>query len=137
MSVEVPAEPVYYYECSSGAFRLIYFIPPKELQRLKQEKGLSKQALHEFPDGLDLPCTEADFADFDQRYGYRPPTDPEALRSAFFALWSDTKNWQKSIHAGFVPAEVIEQNVSAAAQILLSKPAPPEILPMDLDNSPD
>ncbi len=127
MPVEVPAERTYYYECSRGQFRLILFIPPKELERLKAE-GLDNRAIHDFPDGLDLTCTEPDFAEFHRLYGYRPEHDPNALRNAFYSLWTDTKGWQRETQVGFIPAPVIEgilADVAEAAPIMRAD-APPK-----------
>ena len=41
--VAAPRDPVYYYECSGGDFRLVYFMPPDELRRLKQRGELSQE----------------------------------------------------------------------------------------------
>ena len=72
MAVASPSERVYYYECSNGRFRLTYFIPPGELKRLCAKKRISPQAEKDFPDGVDLGCTEPDFKVFEETYGFRP-----------------------------------------------------------------
>ncbi|NNC89642.1 MAG: hypothetical protein HKN82_14400 [Akkermansiaceae bacterium] len=122
MPVEVPAEPVYYYECSNCEFRLIYSIPANELERLVAEGKADKKVLYDYPDGADLTCSETDFAEFHHDYGYRPAHDPEALRNAFYAIWTDTRNWQKTTAAGFIPAGVIEENLP-----VVEEAAPPPL----------
>ena len=36
-----PKENVYYYECSNGEFRLVYFMPPDELGELIEQDRIS------------------------------------------------------------------------------------------------
>ncbi len=108
MSIEVPDEQVYYYECSAGSFRLVCFIPFAELQSLAAAERIKEEALRDFPDGLDLDCTEPDFAEFEKSYGYRHPHEAEELRRAFLALFSSTKGWQKFQGSGFLAATVLE-----------------------------
>ena len=117
--VEVPAEPVYYYECSRGEFRLLYFIPSNELERLADGGECAQQALADYPDGVDLTCSESHFSDFKETYGYRPKHDPEDLCNAFYALWTSTKDWHDGTISGFLPAKVIEEHLT---QISLATP---------------
>lgn len=132
MEIAAPREPVYYYECSGGRFRLVYFIPPAELRRLHDEGHISDQAMEDLPDGVDLGCTEPDFAEFEELYDYRPPVAPEALQRAFFTIFSSTCDWQTFRGAGFVPAVDLEKQVEAVDQELKSRdlvPAAVEPLP--------
>ena len=94
MEIASPKEPVYYYECSGGRYRLVYFIPPGVLRSLHEQGRISQLALDDLPDGVDLGSTEADFAEFERLYGYRPPHEPSALLQAFFAVFSTTRNWR-------------------------------------------
>ena len=94
MAICSPREPVYYYECSAGGFRLVYFVPPDDLRQLYGANKISEQALQDFPDGVDLGCTEADFRDFEELYGWRPAADPVQIRRAFLALFSSTRRWK-------------------------------------------
>jgi hypothetical protein len=121
MSVAIPAEPVYYYECGAGRFRLVYFIPPDTVKRLQQARKISRLALRDFPDGIDLGCTEADFADLDASYGYRPPHDPAALQRAFYALLSTTRDWKTFRGSGFLPAADLERHLVPVAAALRAK----------------
>ena len=111
MSVEVPAEPVYYYECSNGNFRLNYFIPFERLEELVAEGALKKEVLEDYPDGIDLNCTKHDFDEFEAHYGYRPKYKAETLQSAFYAIWTDTHDWEQTTHADFISADVIENSI--------------------------
>lgn len=111
MEVSLPIEPVYYYECSAGAFRITYFMPPEELRSLIEATAIRPRVLEDYPDGVDLDCTEPDFADFERRYGYRPEVDPQALQSAFFALLSSTRNWRRFRGTGFLPKGDLEKLV--------------------------
>lgn len=111
MSVSSPLEPVYYYECSNGTFRLLYFIPPEVLEFLIGQRKIDPRVLEEFPDGVDLNCMEPDFAEFEREYGFRPRFDPAALRRAFFTLFSDTHDWENFRGSGMIPAAEIEQLV--------------------------
>ena len=116
-AVEVPAEKVYYYEVSRGDFRLLYFIPAAELERLVEEGKCDRHALIDYPDGIDLPCTEREFQEFEEEYHYRPEHNPEALGRAFYAVWTDTKDWQDGTHAGFIPANVLEDRIQQVMDI--------------------
>ena len=113
MEVSSPIEPVYYYECSAGRFRLTYFIPPEEMDRLITAGRLHAHARDDFPDGVDLDCTLPDFVEFEDSYGYRPEADPEALQAAFFAIFSSTPSVIKivetycSVKDGFSSVEPI------------------------------
>lgn len=111
MEISIPNEPVYYYECSAGRFRLVYFIPPDELRRLKDQGLLADQALIDLPDGVDLGCTGPDFVEFEQLYGYRPPLEPEALQRAFFAILSSTRRWKAFRGSGDMLAVDLETQV--------------------------
>lgn len=111
MEIATPKEPVYYYECSAGRFRLVYFIPPGELQRLRDRGQLSDLAIRDLPDGVDIGCTDPDFSEFEELYGYRPPNDPEALQRAFFAIFSTTRKWKTFRGSGFIPAVDLEMQI--------------------------
>lgn len=108
MDVSSPIEPAYYYECSAGRFRLTYFIPPEEIDRLVEAGSLLSHTRGDFPDGVDLDCTEPDFAEFEGSYGYRPDVDPEALQAAFFAMFSSTRNWKRFRGTGLIPKADLE-----------------------------
>lgn len=118
MAIESPIEPVYYYECSYGNFRLVYFIPPNNLQQLIDEDKIEEQVLDDFPDGVDLDCTEPDFEEFHEQYGYRPELAPDALQRAFFAIFSTTHEWESFHGAGFIPANDLEQHVEPIEETL-------------------
>ena len=111
MPIASPSENVYYYECSNGRFRLFYFIPPGQLKRLCDEGHISSVALKDFPDGVDIGCIEADFKEFKEAYGYSIPRDPSALRYAFFAIFSTTRNWKHLRGSGFIPALDLERHM--------------------------
>lgn len=111
MAIASPNENVYYYECSNGRFRLSYFIPPGEIKALCDEKLISRNALKDFPDGVDVGCTEADFKVFKETYGYGIRLDPQALQRAFFAIFSTTRNWKKFRGSGFIPAADLERHL--------------------------
>jgi hypothetical protein len=112
MAIASPSERVYYYECSNGRFRLVHFIPPVELRRLRRKKLISPEAIKDFPDGVDLGCTDPDFTGFEKAYGYRPPLDPDALRHAFFAILSTTRDWENLSASGFIPAPDLESHLA-------------------------
>ncbi|MHC4641752.1 MAG: BTB/POZ domain-containing protein [Planctomycetota bacterium] len=111
MAIASPNENVYYYECNNGQFRLFYFMPPRELKNLCDTKRISRNVLEDFPDGVDLGCTEADFKQFKETYDYTIPRDPRALRNAFYAIFSTTRNWKKFRGSGFIPAADLEGHV--------------------------
>ncbi len=108
MTIKSPKEAVYYYEASNGEFRLVYFIPPEELERLAQDGRIDAAALEDYPDGVDLNVTKPDFDEFQDLYGYRPENDPEELRRAFFAMLSATRGWRSFRGSGFIPAADLE-----------------------------
>jgi len=126
MAISQPREPVYYYECSAGRFRLVYFMPPEMLKPLTGDGTMSKQVLEDYPDGIDLGCTEPDFADFEANYGHRPPIAPEALQRAFFAILSTTHDWKTFRGSGFIPAADLESHVESVEKELEKEEALPE-----------
>jgi len=115
LDISLPVEPVYYYECSAGAFRLTYFIPPEELLNLVAEERIRPSVVEEFPDGVDLDCTAPDFAEFEERFGYRPEADPDALQAAFFAMLSSTRDWQRFRGTGLLPKADLERLLDPVA----------------------
>jgi len=130
MAVVSPSERVYYYECSSGRFRLTYFIPPGELKRLCEDGHVSPRVLEDYPDGVDLGCTEPDFRVFEETYHYRPKQDPDALRHAFFAILSATRKWKKFRGSGFIPAADLERHTESVDTALpIRKPIQVDIAP--------
>lgn len=118
MAIESPNEAVYYYEVSNGEFRLVYFIPPEELEKLAHDGNIKEKVLKDYPDGVDLNCTEEDFEEFHKLYGYRPVYDPEALRRAFFAILSTTHDWESFRGSGFVPPSDLEPLVEKVEDTL-------------------
>lgn len=129
MEIAAPKEPVYYYECSAGRYRIVYFIPPGTLRSLHEQGRIAQLALDDLPDGVDLGCTEADFAEFDELYGYRPPYEPAALQRAFFAIFSTTRNWRNFRGSGFIPASDLEAQMEIVEEELEQadiEPVPPE-----------
>jgi len=127
MAIESPSINVYYYECSNGLFRLTYFLPPGELERLCSDKSISLRLLEEFPDGVDIGCTESDFKDFEETYYCRPQIDPDTMRRVFFAIFSATRNWKKFCGSGFIPAADLESHLENVDGILLKK----KLIPVD------
>jgi hypothetical protein len=128
MEIASPKEPVYYYECSAGRYRLVYFIPPTELERLHAEGHISRQALRDLPDGADVGCTEADFVEFEELYGYRPSYGPEALQRAFFAIFSSTHGWETFRGSGWIPAKDLEAELGVVEAELRSAAVEPPAL---------
>lgn len=108
MAIKSPKEAVYYYEVSNGDFRLVYFIPPEELERLAQDGQINAAVLEDYPDGVDLNCSKLDYEEFHGLYGYQPDSDPEALQRAFFAMLSGTRDWESFRGTGFIPAAELE-----------------------------
>lgn len=124
MHISMPREPVVYYECSAGEFRLVYFLPAGLLKTLLRRRKISEQAVADFPDGVDIGCTKVDFDDFEQLYGWRPPLDPEAICRAFFAILSGTRRWKSFRGSGLIPAKDLEQRVDAVTAAV-DRDAPP------------
>jgi hypothetical protein len=107
MEIKSPKECVYYYECYNGEFRLTYFIPT-EVLKLISNRTTKKKILKDFPDGVDLKCTEAAFEDFKTSYDYRPDIDPEEMRNVFLTVYSATRDWKKFRGTGIIKADVLE-----------------------------
>jgi hypothetical protein len=118
MEISSPTEPVYYYECSAGDFRLTYFIPPEELDRLIAAGGISARVKQDLPDGVDLDCTEPDFAEFERLYGFRPQEDPSQLLAAFLAVLSSTKNWRRFRGTGLIPKKDLVKHLKPVVEKL-------------------
>ena len=130
MAIASPNQNVYYYECSNGRFRLSYFIPPGQLEKLCREGRISLKVLEDFPDGVDVGCIETDFKEFEKSYDYKIPLDPKALRNAFLAILSSTHEWEKSRGSGFIPAADLERHLKKVDSALVrAKKIPREIKP--------
>ncbi len=132
MRISTPREPVYYYECSYGTFRLLYCIPPGHLKRLARAGKVSSRAVEDSPDGMEIGMTEADCEQFADDYDFRVPLNPGALRRAFYALLSSTREWRSFCGTGFVPAPMLEQlavNVDAELEAAQLWPQKTETLP--------
>lgn len=129
MKLSLPIEPVIYYECSYGKFRLSFHIPPEQLDILIAQKKVSPKVLEDFPDGVDLNCIESRFAEFQDRYGYRPPLAPESIHRAFLALLSSTRDWKNFRGAGFVPVKDVERFVEQVDAYLEQNLATDEHIP--------
>jgi len=131
MPVSIPIDPCYHYECSEGRVRLTYFLPAAVLQGLVRRRRISPRVLEDFPDGVDLDCTEPDFADFQREYGFRPPHDPDSLQHAFFAILSSTRGWRGHRGVGLLQAEELEEVVPEVERIARESGAPEdeELLP--------
>ena len=134
MPISSPSVPVYYYECSNGGFRLTYFIPFSKLLTLVDDGKVKESILTDYPDGLDLDCTEPDFNELELLYGYRPKHSPDMLRNAFFAIFSSTKNWKKFRGTGYINAKEIENQLEPLQTEIGDKKLIPE---MALNISPD
>ena len=134
MEISSPIEPVYYYECSAGSFRLTYFIPPVELDRLITAGRIEARVKEDYPDGVDLDCTRPDFEVFERSYAYRPEVDPEALQAAFYAMFSSTRNWRRFRGTGLIPKADLERQTAPVAAELEAEGMEaevPEPLPID------
>lgn len=121
MSVETPTIPAYYFECSFGKTRLTYFIPPAHLKQMVADDKIRSSVLEDFPDGVDLDCTEADFEDFNACYGFRPDFNAQLLRDSFFSMYSTTRDWKSFHGTGFVKADEVERNVTTVRSKLASE----------------
>ena len=108
MSVQTPVELAYYYECSYGDFRLTYHIPIEILTEMVEQEKIAAKALRDYPDGIDLGCYPPDYDEFEKRYKYRPPVEPEPARRAFKTLMSSLEDWDTFRGSGFMSAEYLE-----------------------------
>jgi hypothetical protein len=111
MSVSVPSERCYYYECSQGDVRLTLFLPPEILEIMVQNGELDEQVVTDYPDGVDLDCTEPDFNEFQNTYGFSPEYTAEELQNAFYAIFSSTKNWNTYRGTGLIHADELESKI--------------------------
>lgn len=122
MPIASPREPVYYYEVSRGDFRLVYFLPPQVLEQLAEAGRITEQARRDFPDGVDLTCMQPDFDAFERQYGFRHRFSANALRRAFFAILSSTRDWENFRGSGLIPAQDLELQVDTVEGALRGEP---------------
>lgn len=108
MALALPVNPIYYYECYCGEFRLTYFIPIKRLKELVAEGKANKNILTDFPLGVDLDCNEPDYKSFVSKYGYSPTYKPSMVCNTFLGIYSSTKNWKNFRGTGRISARFIE-----------------------------
>jgi hypothetical protein len=129
MDISLPKEPVYYYECSNGEFRITYFMPIEMLQEIVNQGLITHKVLDDYPDGVDLGCTEPDFEEFRRLYGYRPTMSPNSILQAFFALLTTTRNWKNFSGTGFISAKDMQNYIDTVEAHLESKNLSPEKIP--------
>ena len=118
MKISMPDDPVFYYECSAGEFRLVYFLPVAHLKDLRRKKKISAQAVKDFPDGVDIGCTPSDFEDFRSSYGWSPPFDPDRACDAFRAVFSGTRRWKSFRGSGLIAAADLERHFKKVAGVV-------------------
>lgn len=128
MSITIPTERVYYYECSNSRFRLTLFIPKSTLQNYAENHMINKKVIVDFPDGCDIDCTEPDFRDFENQYSYKPDIQADLLCKSFESIWSSTNKWKSYKGTGYISAPIIESNAKQLRSeishtIKLSKPS--------------
>ena len=137
MSVETPSEPSYYFECSFGRIRLTYFVPADHLSQMVSDGRINQNVLKDFPDGVDIDCTEPDFEEFKVCYGFRPEYNADLLRDSFFAMYSTTRDWKSFHGTGFVKAAELERNVETVKETFASEEILPDTvrrpIPMDVE----
>ena len=112
MTVEMPAESSYYYECSYGNIRLIYHIPFSILEELVSDRKIDKKVLKDYPDGADINCTVGEYDVFEAAYQFRPPAEPEQLRRALIALFTPMElgvKWDEFRGSGDIKASELEK----------------------------
>ncbi|HKJ27068.1 MAG TPA: hypothetical protein VJ965_05495 [Anaerolineales bacterium] len=109
MPVQTPIERAYYYECSYGKFRLTYHIPLTILEQMVANKDIAKTALRDYPDGIDLDCSTPDYDEFEKRYKYRPPYEPDPLCRTFKTVFSSLEDWDTFNGTGFLSASYLEE----------------------------
>lgn len=72
---------------------------------------LSSAAFDDLPDGIDLDCTEPDFASFEAGDQYRPKHSAGALRNAFLAIFSSTAGWDTVRGTGLIATDALESRI--------------------------
>lgn len=129
MKITTPSEPVIYYECSYGDFRLTYHIPPGQLQPLIDRDKISPKVLEDYPDGVDLQCTVHHFSEFQTQYGYRLPLAPDSIHRAFYALVSSTRDWKDFRGTGFVSVKDLKRFIKKVNAYLEQNQNRIEVIP--------
>lgn len=129
MDIKTPGETVYYYECAHGSFRLLYFIPPASLEGLVNDDLIRPLVLEDYPDGVDLGCTLADFDEFHELYGYQPDIDPDEMQRTFFAMFSSMKGWETVRGSGFIKSGDLERYAPVVEESIERRKLRPEDLP--------
>ena len=120
MELVTPKSRSYYYECSNGRFRLNYYLSFKMLESLVSNDQIRETVLKDFPDGFDLDCTEADFADFKRSYNYQHPFSATKLCQTFKSIFTSTKNWTKYKGSGWIPADFLESRIKTVSNQLFN-----------------
>ncbi|MDX1479228.1 MAG: hypothetical protein R3301_16045 [Saprospiraceae bacterium] len=121
MAVSLPLEPVYYYECYNGEFRLTYFIPFDHLKKRVDQGQADAAVLKDYPLGVDLDCSGSDYRDFTRKYRYPLPFEADACRKAFLAIYSSTRGWKRFRGTGLIPAKDLEKYIKPISEELESR----------------
>lgn len=132
MVTRSPSERAYYYECSYGKYRLSLHIPYSELVSLNLQDKIDPRVLEDYPDGVDLRVGETDYNDFQLIYGFRPESDPETVRSQFYAVYSSTKDWRKFHGSGLISAKDLDDMVNGIKERVKERAALMKISPDEL-----
>lgn len=73
----------YYYEVNSQGVLLLHCIPRHTLITMIDNGDISARALVDYPDGIDMECSEGGFEEFTRLYDYKPRHNPNDLMEAF------------------------------------------------------
>jgi hypothetical protein len=104
----MPVGRVYYFELTPRSHRLIYYVPLRMLQRLVRRRVVRKEVLHDFPFGLEVEVSEAEFRLIREEYGVKPPESADLLWDAFRGFWLNSDR-RLVTHFGTLDAAKVEE----------------------------
>jgi hypothetical protein len=85
MPIRTPAKRAYYPASPNEITRLVCWIPREVMEKMVQEGQAPASMLEDYPDGLEVEVTEADFEEF----GIRLEVTPTQIKRAYVKLLVD------------------------------------------------
>jgi len=107
MKLSVPVKRAYYFEITARSVRLIYFVPRKELSALIRQRVVRREALQDFPYGLEVEVSDSEIRLIHEEYGFVPPLPPRLVWIAFRGFWLHS-NKAHPARSGVLDAQSLE-----------------------------
>jgi hypothetical protein len=119
MRIIVPAQRVYYYECTGQSTRLFYYLPPRELKKIVTKQQLSLQIIEDYPDGIEIEVSIEESEQYYAEYGIYFIHNPILLDLAFNVARYKSNKGRMFRGIGFIDAAFLEHLTNLIYPVLI------------------